>query len=298
MSGHHLCRYERHEASKHVTITTVRDLSEAEAERVRGSLVTVATMTGNNLLKPLVDAANALAPIVAHVLERPSERANDFEIRPSWSAALDVWLMHLPLARRRLEREVRRALGPDAERVGKEMFERLYAADPCYRFAWEWRNVAQHELNPLELTKVTVGHDPAGARRAEWTINADVARHLPQFASDECRIVIDQESPCLEIVDQSIRACESVLCEVAIGFEEPIASAARLLFDLVAEVFSAAQNADGVTVSTVVLHGEEPESWAITPLRYDLAASALLTIDAAREQVGMPRAHTPRPEHP
>ena len=294
-----LARWVRSADDGVVTITPIRDVDRDESSRIMTAARVVATMTGNKLIKPLVDATNVLGQVAGHVLERPGMRANDAELRSTWSAALDVWLMHVVMMRRRTEREVGRLLGDAAHRHARDVFEALYRTDPDFRLAWEWRNIAQHDMDPLELTRVTVGVGEDSAPQVRWVIDPEAAGRQHQFGNEVCASRVVETPECYDVIAAVVRSMEAALSKIVLFAEDTIADAAGLIFARVGEVLNTVdpRERDGNRqVSAVVASLGSPESILYAPLRYDLAAHALLTLDAARESVGLPRVHTPPPD--
>lgn len=277
------------------SVTTMRDVDDDEHSRVLSATRIVATMTGNNLIKPLVDATNELLSIAGHVLEQPSPRANDPELRLAWSVAMDVWLMHVAMMRRRTEREVGRLLGDAADSHAKALFEHLYRSNPDFRLVWEWRNFAQHESNPLEITSVTSRVGENGAPQTRWFIVPEAVVQRKQFHSDVCAPRIAEAPECLSVITAVVKCMEDALSKVVLFAEARIADAAGLIFALSGEVFGAVEPGDPRRQVSAVIAAMNLGSLSYTPLRYDLAAAALLTLDAARELAGLPRVHTPTP---
>ena len=295
----YLTRWEQTGSERNHTVIPVRPVSDEEVERVHEAIGIVALMNGNNLLKSAANATDELLRIACHVLEQPTTRATAVDTRQDWSAALDTWLMHVAMVRRRTEREVNRSLGSAAHSQAKAIFQHLYNTDADFRLSWEWRNVAQHDANPLELTAIRVERGTDGRVETQWSIDASLADRFPAFGNDVCGPRAADSPDCFEVIGATMAALESALTQVFLLAETRIAAAARLIFELVGEAVSGVTSspasdgrAEMLQVAAVICPIESPDSLSMLPLRYDLASHALLTLDAAREFTGKPKVHT------
>jgi hypothetical protein len=276
----------------------VRPLTEVEVGRIRWASGIVGTMTRNNLIGPLVNSSNRLACVSRHVLESPNERWPDTAIQAEWGMALDEWLMHLVMFRRRTEREVRRVLGEEPAAHAAALFQDLYTNNVDFRFCWEWRNAAQHTVNPLTITRINGTAEEIG-QSTNWTINTVAAAgcgyEWPEILSSK----LAEGPDCDALVASVLDACNRVGCEVFVNNAEDIEAAADLLFALWGEALRDMKAPPPSGPVSVCAFRARPinadatrHAAGIVPFRYDLAADARLSVDNSREYLGQSRKRT------
>jgi hypothetical protein len=275
----------------------IRPLTEVEVGRIRQASLIVGTMTGSNLIGPLVNSRNRLADVTGHVLESPSERGTDMAIQAEWGMALDEWLMHLVMFRRRTEREVRRVLGEEAAAHAAALFQDLYTSNIDFRFCWEWRNAAQHTVNPLTITRLNVTREEVG-HSANWFLNT-VAVISSGYPWPEILSSMVAEGPdCDALVASVLDACNRVACEVFVRNADDIEAAADLVFALCGEGLRDMKDPPPQGPVSICGFRARPtddaarQGLSIIPFRYDLASQALLSVDNSREYLGQPRKRT------
>ena len=275
----------------------IRALTEVEVGRIRQASLVVGTMTGNNLIGPLVNSSNRLAGVSSHVLESPSERGTDTAIQAEWGMALDEWLMHLVMFRRRTEREVRRVLGEEPAAYAAALFQDLFTSNLDFRFCWEWRNAAQHTVNPLTITHVNVTTEEVG-RSANWTINTVAAAGCGYTWPEILSSKVAEGPDCDALIASVLDACNRVGCEVFVSNADDIEAAADLLFALCGEGLRDMKDPPPQGPVSVCAFRARPthdagrHGLSIIPFRHDLGSHALLSVDNSREYLGQPRKRT------
>lgn len=267
-----------------------RPLLDAERTALFAATRVVGAMTGHYLIGPFMNSANRLAEVAHHILERPSERTNDMQFQIELSMALDEWLSQLNMLRRRTEREVRLVLGEDAGRGAETLFRRLWGEVPTYRLCWEWRNAAQHAINPASVTHIT-GRSTSNGPVKLWTLQRDQLLTLDEvkwpFAVDS----VAEEVDCLELVGQVVDACNVALCQIFVDNEDALEGAALTLLTLATEY----HDKPGTAIAIKIM--EDPQDpkrqdWSLHPIRSDLAGHVAAGLDGAREHLGLPRKWT------
>ena len=153
-----------------VDLVYLRDVGTDEVERIRGALQLVGEMNGQYLIGPFIRSANRVRTVIEHVREAPGARAMDIEVQLELGMALDEWLVSTNSFRRRTEREVRRCLGDAAGDAAQARFQDLYDHDVDFRLVWEWRNAAQHRINPVAITRLTAGR-VASQPEVRWLLD-------------------------------------------------------------------------------------------------------------------------------
>ncbi|WP_418605852.1 hypothetical protein [Georgenia sp. SUBG003] len=278
----------------------IRSMSPAEVGGLKEASAVVTTMTGHNLIGPLIKSTNRLGSVTTGALQY-SDRAADLEFRAEWSMALDEWLMHLAMFRRRTEREVGLALGQSAHDHAASHFQRLYDEHPEFRACWDWRNAAQHHVNPLHITHLHADESNFDGR-TEWSIAPAAVAATGYGWSRIARDRLAEGPSVWELVSSAIDACERVLFAVIAHNEERIGNAADLIFGLCREVMNTIDEQPEGPVTFAAFQaeadGDSLVGLSIHPLRYDLASHALLAIDNAREHFGEPRKWTPAKSTP
>lgn len=269
-----------------VEFVHLRDVSDAEYALVRDAHRVAGTMNGHYLIGPFIHSANRVREVVEHIREQPGARSTDLQVQLELSMALDEWLVSFNSLRRRTEREVRRALGEAAGAAVADRFNDLYREDVDFRLVWEWRNAAQHAINPVEITRVTASRD-GDERHVRWVL--DGARAASCGHDWRSQKVLDHMTPDLdgiEMMNRVVALCNDVLCQVMIDNEDVLDEAAELLIAVFAE---RQDDKPGARVLARVDAGNSHHQWEWLPVRWDLPGHLIAQVEGARSHLGLPR---------
>lgn len=294
----HLTLIEQDADSGH-TFNLGRKMSHVEVDALQDASKVAATMLGSNLIGPFMKASNRLSTVVHYVLEDPAARATNVDTRLDWAMALDEWLVHLAMFRRRTEREVGRVLGSDAGAHAKQVFQDLYNSDEMFRLTWDWRNAAQHDLNPLELTHVSAKAGRANEKDVLWALAPNAAETLGPAWALSSREIVKEGRNCEEVIGGVVSACNRAGSQILIKNEDAIGAASDTLFDACKELVGTVTDTTKMPVSFAAVFVDpmhltsadprgDTHSFGLLPFRYDHAAGAMLAVNGARKHLGLP----------
>ncbi|QAY69747.1 hypothetical protein [Xylanimonas protaetiae] len=280
--------------------TQGRSIDAVDVDRVSAAGAMLATVRGQTLIGPLVRARDRLSRVVSHVLANPSIHANDPDVRTDWAMALDEWLVHLAMCRRRTEREVESVLGSEAGDHAKSTFSRLYGEHDSFRFAWEWRNEAQHHMNPLNISKVNAHAATPNGHELRWQLDPAQASRLGRGWSHGSMRLLAEGRDCLAIVDDALRGCEQAIAEILVHNEERIGEGADLVLSLCRELLETVTDETQMPISYALTSLERKADGgsadrdnahlmiAMHVLRFDHATAAMLAVNGGRQVLGLP----------
>lgn len=276
-----------------------RALTADEVDALRAATRVVGTMLASNLLTPFMDVTDRLRTIVNRVLDPPTARVADTQTKVDWSMALDVWLVYLVMYRRRMEREVERVLGPEAGEHARGVFQSLWEDDEAFRFGWDWRNEAQHHLNPLDITSVNAEATPDGGSDISWVLNPDSEARLGHRWADSSLAMIRRGAGCARLVGAVVTACSRAWSEVLIRNENAIGQAADTILDACKGVLSMLTPETKMPITMAAMPAprlkdgtdpDGPREWdlSILTLRHDHAVGAMVAVNDARRFLRLP----------
>jgi hypothetical protein len=274
------------EGGPNVNLVHLRDVPDAESARIRDALRIAGTINGHYLIGPFIRSANRVRAIIEQIREQPGPRSMDLQVRLELSMALDEWLVSFNSLRRRTEREVRQVLGEAAGADAAAKFNNLYRDDLDFRLVWEWRNAAQHTINPVDITYITASRD-GDQRQVHWVL--DGARAASCGHHWRSQKVLDHMTPTLdgvELMNRVVALCNDVMCQIMIDNEIVIDDAAELLLAVFAE---RQDDKPGARVLGRVGGGDSEQPWEWVAVRWDLPGHLVAQLEGARSHLGLPR---------
>jgi len=262
----------------------LRDVPSDEVERVRAALQVAGEMNGQHLIGPFIGSANRVRAVIEHIREQPGTRSMDIEVQLELDMALDEWLGSTHLFRKRTVRKVRRCLGDAAGEGAKRQLQELYNNDLDFQLVWEWRNAAQHHINPVSITRLVGSR--ASEAQTRWVLDGGRAQ---SFEFRWPQPVVAHMTPsldCVALMERVVNSCNRVACQIMVDNEETLDAAADLLWKVFAE---RQDDKPGGRVLARIAQGEKEAQWDWLPIRWDLPTHLMLQLEKSRVHLGLPR---------
>lgn len=268
------------------SMSEIRPVADAELSEIQWARRLASEINGNRMMGPLIESANRIVAVLHRIGSRRFSEA-DFETVVQLSMALDEWLMRVATTRRRVEQSVSRCFGEDAATKTKAMFQALYD-NTDYRLAWEWRNAAQHKIDPLDIVSLV---KQRGANGNEAKLQLVATKALSCGYSWPLPSLIDRMTPSLDLHDliSSVHAgCDAAVSKVVLAHESDLVSAVNLLTGVLSDDQDARPGGRIVAPRFPRSDGS-PAQWQSMGIHLSYIGSLSLLVDAARSSQGLRR---------